>query len=62
MAPLVVHWYTTKGSLQEDAIRIFALYMFFCVMMGVASELLDVPFDRLILLSIGYWSLLTEKK
>ena len=32
------------------------------VVMGVASELLDVPFDRLILLGIGYWVLLTEKK
>lgn len=44
--------------------RIFALYMFFCVMMGVASGLLDIPIDRLILLGIGYWVLLllTEKK
>ena len=44
--------------------RIFAAYIVFCVVMGVASELLDVPFDRLILLGIGYWVLLllTEKK
>ena len=51
-----------RGVLREDAMRIFAAYIVFCVVMGVASELLDVPFDRLILLGIGYWVLLTEKK
>ena len=44
--------------------KTFVAYIAFVMAMGITSEVLDIPFERLILLSMGYWVLvlISEKK